>query len=447
MSSPRSIRVGFAPFDLRYTFWAIATQAVKSLASARGISLSTVAVAGDRSVVTILEEFIEQGVDAAIIMPAFDHPTFVPTVQRALNRNIRVIVLDSAISQAVNTIHVRPDNMAGAMLATEHLFKKMGGRGNLAHLQGDPGSHSALMRVQGVHTVVERYPAVKIVFEASGDWSRASGSRLMREALAAHPDLDGVICGNDLMALGAFDAMTALGLATPLPTVGFDAQSEALRAIYNGGMTATIWQDPAHMGRVALDVALQVVAGANVPRETVTDVALVTADNVVPIAFQTIDLLPTVLEDLVASTESQHQLQQGIIAAQERAIRELSTPIIPITDEIMVMPLIGSIDSNRAEQIMEAMLMAVGDRHAQAVILDITGVAVIDTVTANYLLQASRAVQLLGAQVVLVGISPEIAQTIVQLGIDLEGLLTRSTLQSGLEYTLKYLVRGSRLRL
>ena len=109
-----------------------------------------------------------------------------------------------------------------------------------------------------------------------------------------------------------------------------------------------------------------------------------------------------------------------------------------------MLPLIGTIDSARSQQIMEAMLAAISQSDAQALILDVTGVAVIDTNTANYLLQAARAVQLLGAQVLLVGISPEIAQTIVQLGIDLGGLLTQSTLQAGLDYTLKHLVRGQK---
>jgi anti-anti-sigma factor len=266
----------------------------------------------------------------------------------------------------------------------------------------------------------------------------------MREALAKHPDVQGVICGNDLMALGALDAIAVAGRGDKILTLGFDAQSEALRAIRSGAMAATVWQDPAHMGRVALELALQLLTDATAPRETITGVTLVTPENLMDVTLQTIDLLPAVLNDLVVSTESQQRLQQEIIATQESIIRELSTPIIPITDEVVVMPLIGAIDSARSQQIMEAMLAAISRSGAQVLILDITGVAVIDTNIANYLLQAARAVQLLGAQVMLVGISPEIAQTIVQLGIDLGSLLTQSTLQAGLEYTLKHLVRGQK---
>jgi ribose transport system substrate-binding protein len=285
---------------------------------------------------------------------------------------------------------------------------------------------------------------VEIVFESNGDWSRESGARLMREALAKHPDVQGVICGNDLMALGAIDAIAAAGRSDKILTLGFDAQSEALRAIRSGVMAATVWQDPAHMGRAALELALQLLTDVTAPRETITGVTLVTPENLMDVTFQTIDLLPAVLNDLVASTEAQQRLQQEIIATQESIIRELSTPIIPITDQIVVMPLIGTIDSARSQQIMEAMLAAMSRSGAQVLILDITGVVVVDTNIANYLLQAARAVHLLGAQVLLVGISPEIAQTIVQLGIDLSGLLTQSTLQAGLEYTQKHLIRAQK---
>ncbi|NJP04444.1 MAG: HAMP domain-containing protein [Chloroflexaceae bacterium] len=130
-------------------------------------------------------------------------------------------------------------------------------------------------------------------------------------------------------------------------------------------------------------------------------------------------------------------LQQQVINAQKEAIRELSTPLIPITDDAVIMPLIGTIDSNRAHQIMETLLEGVEKHHARTAILDITGVQVVDTQVANVLIQATKAVKLLGAQVVLTGIQPQIAQTIVHLGIDLRSLVTRNTLQDGMAYVFK----------
>jgi rsbT co-antagonist protein RsbR len=117
-------------------------------------------------------------------------------------------------------------------------------------------------------------------------------------------------------------------------------------------------------------------------------------------------------------------------------LRELSTPLIPISDAVVVMPLIGAIDSRRAQQVMETLLQGLAQRQAETAILDITGVPVVDTQVANALIAAAQAVKLLGATVVLTGIRPEVAQTLVGLGIDLRGIITRASLQSGITYAL-----------
>jgi rsbT co-antagonist protein RsbR len=139
---------------------------------------------------------------------------------------------------------------------------------------------------------------------------------------------------------------------------------------------------------------------------------------------------------IIALYAGYEQAQQDIIESQQSAIQELSTPIIPMYEGILVLPIVGSIDSRRAGQIMEGLLEGISAHTADVVILDITGVPVIDTGVANYLLQSARAARLLGSTVVLVGIGAEIAQTVVQLGIDLTGIVTRANLQSGIEFAL-----------
>jgi rsbT co-antagonist protein RsbR len=123
-------------------------------------------------------------------------------------------------------------------------------------------------------------------------------------------------------------------------------------------------------------------------------------------------------------------------AALREALQELSNPIIPLYNGVLVVPLVGRVDSARAQALTEAMLEAIAREQAEIVLLDITGVAVVDTSVANHLMQTARAAGLLGSQVVLVGISAEVAQTLVQLGLDLGRLVTLSNLQSGIEYAL-----------
>ncbi len=136
-------------------------------------------------------------------------------------------------------------------------------------------------------------------------------------------------------------------------------------------------------------------------------------------------------------TQRHEALQQQLIETQQTAIRELSSPLLPLTDTVIALPLIGSIDTQRAQQIMETLLEGVAYYRADIAIIDITGVSVVDTQVANALIQTAQAVQLLGAQVILTGIGPAMAQTLVGLGVDLSSIVTQGSLQNGIAYALK----------
>jgi rsbT co-antagonist protein RsbR len=143
------------------------------------------------------------------------------------------------------------------------------------------------------------------------------------------------------------------------------------------------------------------------------------------------------ISPLKRSEQERQLLQEQVIEAQRAALRELSAPLLPISDHVVILPLIGSVDTQRAQQIMETLLEGVAYYRADTAILDITGVAVVDTQVANALLHAAQAVQLLGAQVVLTGIGPAMAQTLVHLGADLSGIVTQGSLQSGIAYAMR----------
>ncbi len=135
--------------------------------------------------------------------------------------------------------------------------------------------------------------------------------------------------------------------------------------------------------------------------------------------------------------QERQQFQQEIIDAQRAAIRELSTPLIPLTDTVVLMPLIGTIDSQRMQQVMETLLEGVAARQAGTAILDITGVTIVDTQVANALIQMAQAVRLLGTQVILTGINPVMAQTMVHLGIDLTSICIKSNLEQAIRTALQ----------
>lgn len=125
------------------------------------------------------------------------------------------------------------------------------------------------------------------------------------------------------------------------------------------------------------------------------------------------------------------------VLLQKTALQELSASLIPVFDKISVMPLVGTIDTERAKLIMENLLQGIVKQRAEVVLLDITDVPIVDTMVAHHIIQATEAVRLIGAKCMLVGIRPEIAQTIVALGIDLKDFTTTSNLQLGVKEALK----------
>jgi len=152
-------------------------------------------------------------------------------------------------------------------------------------------------------------------------------------------------------------------------------------------------------------------------------------DRMVVVAFDITNRKHHELEELTK--------REAIIHQQSATLNELSTPLLTISNQIVVMPLIGAIDSLRVQHIMDTLLSGIAESRASVAIIDITGLLIVDTQVASSLIQVAQAIKLLGAQVILTGIRPEIAQTLVGLGINLDDIVTRSTLQTGIAYALR----------
>ncbi|MCJ7842194.1 STAS domain-containing protein [Lederbergia sp. NSJ-179] len=156
-----------------------------------------------------------------------------------------------------------------------------------------------------------------------------------------------------------------------------------------------------------------------------------------------IKLLVLDLEDWLAPLQDQmidtySETWEKTISMQKVALQELSAPLIPVFEKISIMPLVGTIDTDRARLIMENLLGGAVKHRSDVVLIDITGVPVVDTMVAHHIIQAADAVRLVGAKCMIVGIRPEIAQTIVNLGINLNHITTTSTLRKGIEKALEY---------
>lgn len=145
------------------------------------------------------------------------------------------------------------------------------------------------------------------------------------------------------------------------------------------------------------------------------------------------------ITDIKQAEELRRQLaiREEVIAAQAALLAELSTPLLEVAPRVMLTPMVGAFDSARVAMLIEALLHAVQQRQARVVVLDVTGVPVIDTQVAHAILQCATSVRLLGAQLVMTGIRPDVAQTLVALGVDLSNIITRADLRDGVRYALR----------
>lgn len=162
--------------------------------------------------------------------------------------------------------------------------------------------------------------------------------------------------------------------------------------------------------------------------------------------------LVRVANELIATLSDAHErhkryqaeLEQklALVETQQLAIRELSTPIMEVWDGVLCLPVVGVMDTHRSSEMTERILEAVVRQQARYVIIDITGIEVMDTRTADHFVRMTRAVQLLGAECVLSGINPNIAQTIVHMGLDLGSVMTRRDLRDALQHYVQHRQEG-----
>jgi len=438
--APPNLRIGCIHRLMSFPYWATLAQGVTSRAAELGIEICLPIADAEEKVETAVHEVVSQRPDIIILSDSVT-TDFTESLQIFNSASIPAIGLETNPSREYLCV-IYADEAQGANSVISYLFDRMGGRGKVANLAGYPNVQTK--RQLEFHKILEQHPGIVLAYEGDGKWKRELGAEVMRAALAAQPDLRGVFAHNDHMAVGAADVIAELGLHDQIIVVGFDADPEGLMAIHEGRVAATVYRGLYGIGRTAVDMAVRVAQGEQLPPELCMPTTLITVENLVEATLDTTYLLPGLLRDVITTNRARQQLQEEMIAAQRSLIQELSTPIIPISDSILIVPLIGAIDSARAQRITGSMLQAIGQHSAEYIIIDITGIAIIDTTIAHHLLQAARSIQLLGAQVILVGIGPEIAQTLVGLGVDLKGISTRATLQSGFQYAQAQLAHAGR---
>lgn len=223
-----------------------------------------------------IENFIIQGVDLIIVNPT-DSAAVVPAIFQANAAGIPVITVDRGADDGQVVTHIASDNVAGGRMAGEFIVERLDGTGNVVELVGIPGTSAARDRGQGFNEVVGRVPGIRVVARQEAGFDRAMGLTVMENILQAQPRIDAVFAHNDEMALGALTAIEAAGRQGEMIVVGFDATADAVQAVQDGRMAATVAQQPILMGELAVQIAVdylngkQIEAFVPVPLMLVTD--------------------------------------------------------------------------------------------------------------------------------------------------------------------------------
>jgi ribose transport system substrate-binding protein len=230
----------------------------------------------------IVENLLQTGVKALCLTPSGSRE-IVPAVVKANQAGIPVVVVDTRLDAAAATeagarvaSFVGSDNYEGGRLAGLHLVSLTGGRARVALLEGIPGHETGDSRLRGFKDAIKDSPGVTIAASQPANWERDLGFSVLQNMLQAHRDVDAVFACNDMMALGAIEAIRAAGLEGKIRVIGFDAVDDARKAIESGAMAASVAQFPAEMGKLAVESALRLLKGEAVPADQRVRIELVT---------------------------------------------------------------------------------------------------------------------------------------------------------------------------
>lgn len=273
--------IALVPKAMDSEFWLAVRDGARAAIEGRDDVVLSV-LAPDREInvdqqVSILEDQIQRGAKVLVVAPA-GSAQVVPVLQAAVDRGIPVVLVDTDAPLPGKASYVGTDNRAGGTLAARYIIEQVG-TGKVALIHGVPGNQSQDDRAAGFSEAIAAAPALQVVARQPANSERSLGLTVMENILTAHPDIRAVFATNDQMALGAVEAIAARRQTTPIVVVGFDATAEAVQAIIDGRMSASIAQRPTEMGRRGIEAALALMDGRQVEPRIDTGTELITSAN------------------------------------------------------------------------------------------------------------------------------------------------------------------------
>ena len=255
--------------------------------AADSLGIELVVQAPDREIdverqMQIIENLLQTGIEVLLLTPSGSRE-IVSAIAEANRAEVPVVIVDTRADEEALTAagaristFIGSDNVDGGRMAGRFVAEALGGQGRVAIVEGIPGHETGDSRLQGFREVIAEHPGISIVASQTANWERDQAFNVTQNMLQSHPELQAIFAANDMMALGAVEAIAAAGRTGELIVVGFDALDEARQAIRDGRMDATIAQHPREMGRIAIESAWSILQGDSVPAEQPVGIELVT---------------------------------------------------------------------------------------------------------------------------------------------------------------------------
>ncbi|MHC4165929.1 MAG: substrate-binding domain-containing protein [Planctomycetota bacterium] len=219
---------------------------------------------------------------AAILFNPTDADGSIANVKKAKEAGIPTFCIDREINSSdVAVTQILSDNYAGCVELGQYFVKKMGQKGNYVELLGILGDNNTPNRSEGFHSVVDNYPELKMVDRQSAEFDRTKALEVLESIMQANPEIDAVFCGNDAMAMGAYQALATAGKADKVMVFGFDGAKDVIDSIRDGKIVATGMQFPKRMAQMAAEQADEYIKGKrDFPQKVPVAVELVTQENI-----------------------------------------------------------------------------------------------------------------------------------------------------------------------
>ncbi|PVE13733.1 substrate-binding domain-containing protein [Streptomyces scopuliridis] len=278
-SSGGGTKLGLSLSTLNNPFFVQLKAGAEAEAKAKGVELTVTDAQNDASQQANQIQNFTSGAMSSVIVNPVDSDAAGPSVRAADKAGIPVIAADRGVNKADIATLVASDNVAGGRQAAKTLAEKLGGTGQIVILQGTAGTSASRERGQGFAEGIKAYPGIQVVARQPADFDRTKGLDVMTNLLQAHSGVNGVFAENDEMALGAIKALGSKA-GTSIPVVGFDGTPDGLKAVEAGTLYASVAQQPAELGRLAVLNAIKAARGDEIASTVKVPVKVVTAKNV-----------------------------------------------------------------------------------------------------------------------------------------------------------------------